>query len=79
MILHSLHKHSAIMLHQSILMMHGNLLNEIERAENILAENARKLAKRNLSPRDVKQLQQERKKLEKYKQDLLDEWRQLNS
>lgn len=67
------------MLHQSILVMHGNLLNEIERAENILAENARKLAKRNLSPRDVKQLQQERKKLEKYKQDLLDEWRQLNS
>jgi hypothetical protein len=60
-------------------MMHGNLLKEIERAEDMLAENAEKLARPGLRPEEKKLLQQQRKKLERYKADLLAEWRHLNS
>ena len=59
--------------------MHTNLLKEIERAEEMLADNAKKLEKASLSIAEEKTLRQERKRLEKYKSDLLAEWRHLNS
>lgn len=60
-------------------MMHSNLLKEVERVENRLAENTRKLAKADLQPGKERGLNREREKLKKYKACLLNEWRHLNA
>jgi uncharacterized protein YnzC (UPF0291/DUF896 family) len=58
-------------------MIRSKILEEIHRVDELLAQNADK-KEGTLTSAEVKQLASERKKLEKYRKELLREWQHIN-